>query len=123
MFAVIFMNFLCFHENGAPFAPGWKTLDKRNAWGGFWRSLYRKVTIFIQNAIFDEIHIFPHISMKMVENRGIPHILALWVPRNMPRTLRLTRDFTPGGEGPALSPKSGHFSGIYLNMAKFTPFW
>ena len=120
------MNFMIsqhFGETDASSPPRWKTLDKRKAWGGFWRSLYRKVTIFIQNAIFDEIHIFRHISMKMVGNRGIPHILALWAPRNMPRTLRLTRDFTPGGEGPALSPKIGYFNGIYLNMAKFTPFW
>ncbi len=120
---LISWNSLHFGEMDVLAPPGSKTLVKRKAWGGFWRSLYRKVTIFIQNAIFDEIHIFPHISMKMVENRGVPHILALWAPRNMPRTLRLTRDFTPGGEGPALSPKSGHFSGIYLNMAKFTPFW
>ena len=44
-------------------------------------------------------------------------------PRNIPRTLHLSREFTPGGEGPALSPKSGYFSEIYLNIAKFGPFW
>ena len=114
---------LNFGEMDALAPPGWKTLVKRKAWGGFWRSLYRKVTIFTQNTNFDEIHIFPHICTKMVENRGIPHILALWAPRNMPRTLRLTRYFTPGGKGPALSPKSSYFSGIYLNMAKFTLLW
>ena len=32
--------------NGASFAPGSKSLVKHKAWGGFWRSLYRKVTIF-----------------------------------------------------------------------------
>ena len=100
-----------------------KTLVKRKARGGFWGCLYRKVTILTQNANLDEIHRLPHISTKLVEIAEFPHILALWAPRNMPRTLRLTRDFTPGGEGPALSPKSGHFNGIYLNLAKFGPFW
>ena len=47
--------------------PGSKPLVKRKAWGGFWRSLYRKVAIFTENAHFDEMHKFhqnQRISLK-----------------------------------------------------------
>ena len=43
-------------------------------------------------------------------------------PRNLPRTLHLTREFTPAREGPALSPKSGYFNGIYLKKLNLVHF-
>ena len=64
-FAVNFMGFHVFHADGATFATEWKTLAKRKAWGGFWRSLYREV------AHFDEISGFSLHFMKYVKNRDI----------------------------------------------------
>ena len=65
VFAVISTTFRVFHDDGASLAPGWETLVKRKAWGGFWRSLYRKVAHFWSN-----VGIFTHF-MKMRENRDI----------------------------------------------------
>ena len=52
--------------------PGSKSLVKGKAWGGFWGPLYRKVTIFIENACFDEIHRFPPKSAHFTK------ILRFW---------------------------------------------
>ena len=115
-----------FWLNGCPFSPGVKPLVKRKAWGGFWRSLYREVTVFTENTHFYEIHRFPHISVEMVGNRELPPISALsgWKghPETSPKPYIYQANSPPGGEGPALSPKGGHFNGIHLNMAKFGPF-
>ena len=60
--AINFSEITPFGEMDALSPPGSKTLVKRKAWGGFWRSLYRKVAIFTKNAHFGEIHIFTEIS-------------------------------------------------------------
>ena len=104
-----------------------KSLVKRKAWGGFWGCLYREVTISTRNANFDAIQRFPHIFMKMFGNREIPHILALWGGRGtqkQPQNLTFNKGIHPGGaKGQPVHQKSGHFSEIYLNIAKFSTFW
>ena len=47
--------------------PGSKPLVKRKAWGGFWGSLYHKVTIFIENTHFYEIHRFSPKSVHFIK--------------------------------------------------------
>ena len=62
-----------FGEMDALSPPGSKTLVKRKAWGGFWRSLYRKVAIFTETAYLGEIHMF---SPKSAHFTKIPRFRA-----------------------------------------------
>ena len=114
--AINFFEITPFGEMDVLSPPGSKSLVKRKAWGGFWGCLYRKVTISTQNANLDEIHRLPHISTKMVGNRGIStHFSTLgWKghPETSPEPYISLGNSPRGGEGPALSPKGGHFSGI-----------
>ena len=57
-----------FGEMDALPPPGARTLVKRKAWGGFWRSLYREVAIFAKNACFREIHEFSLKSAHFTRN-------------------------------------------------------
>ena len=78
-----FLGISPFGEMDVLSPPVPKTLVKRKAGGGFWRSLSRKVTIFTENAHFNEIHRF---SPKSAHFTKIPRFS---------RRQRLCGDGTP----------------------------
>ena len=65
--AINFFEITPFGEMDVLSPPGSKSLVKRKAWGGFWGPLYRKVTIFIETAYFDEIHGFSPKSLHFTK--------------------------------------------------------
>ena len=71
--AINFLEITPFGEMDVLSPPVPKILVKRKAGGGFWRSLYRKVTIFTKNMHFGESHRF---SPKSVHFTKIPRFKA-----------------------------------------------
>ena len=90
-----------FAEKGASSRPRRQTLDKRKAWGGFWRPLCRKVSNSTENAHFDGTHGF---SRKSVHFTKIPRFrvngdFAVKGPPETAPGLTFNKGFPPRREG------------------------
>ena len=82
---MIFVEFHVFHANGAFFAPEWKKLAKRKAWGGFWRSLYREVAHFDEISGFS-LHFMKYAKIAIVHKKGVTFRVV--VPKRSPKPSR-----------------------------------
>ena len=106
--AANFSEITPFGEMDALPPPGARTLVKRKAWGGFWRSLYREVVIFAKNVCFREIHEFSLKSAHFTRNPRFVEKVTLRQRRlqKPPQNLCFIKAFRPGARAPPFSPEN-----------------